>query len=387
MNTQLLATLVAALPWFYVTYNIVVRTRRATFLDQESADVPASPPLVSVIVPARNEARNIDACLSAILSNTYTNLEVIVVDDQSTDGTGDMARRIAAKNPSVRVLSVDGLPAGWLGKHWACATGALAAKGDLLCFTDADTLHGPELVARSVNCINRRDADVFSVFGLQEMRSFWELAIQPQVFVVIGGRFGGTEDVSNSKRAVDKMANGQCLFIRRSVYEELGGHSLVREHVADDIMIAQRMFERGATVVLMHGPNQLSTRMYTSLETVLGGCGKNVYAGFRGAMPYGALGRFLYAASLLLWPVFQLAPLTVLVFSFFSPVSTLVRLWAMLATVGMFGFWIVVYRGLRRSPALGLISPIGAFAAFFMFAKAILKRQRVVWKNREYVVE
>jgi hypothetical protein len=238
-----------------------------------------------------------------------------------------------------------------------------------------------------VNCINRREADVFSVLGTQEMRTFWELAIMPQVFVVIGGRFGGTEDVTSSSRSVDKMSNGQCLFIRRSVYEKLGGHSVVRAHVSDDIMIAQRFFERGAKVVLTHGPSHLSTRMYSSLETIRGGWGKNIYAGFRSAMPYGATGRFLFAVVLLLMPIFELAPLTVLLSSLVRPLSSVVVLWGSVASAGIFGFWGVVYRGLGRSPLLAVISPVGAIAAFLIFVKALLRKRRVTWKEREYVVE
>lgn len=384
---EVLAGVAAAIPWIYGPYNIVTRTRRGTDLDQESREIPPNAPLVSVIVPARNEAPIIEGCLSAILSNTYRNIEVIVVDDESSDGTGEIARKVAESDSRMQVISIESLPTGWLGKQWACVNGAKAAKGEFLCFTDADTLHGPELVARSVNCMERRKADVFSVFGHQEMRSFWELAIQPQVFVVIAARFGGTEDVTNSPRAVDKIANGQCLFVRQATYDAFGGHSLVREHVSDDIMIAQRLFERGAKVVLTHGQKHLSTRMYTSLETILGGWGKNIYAGFRGAMPYGSAGRVLFALVLLLVPIFQLAPLTVLAVAAFTPLPLFVAVWASIASASILVFWTVVYHGLHRPRIFAVLSPLGAAVTFFIFARAIIRRQRVVWKNREYVVE
>src|ERR1041385_4157780 len=185
-------TWVLAAPWLLVLLVVLFRyaTRRPRLRDYEPL---TTGPLVSVIIPARNEARNIERCLRSVLSTDYPAIEAIVVDDHSTDGTGDMARTIAAADGRVRVIEAPSLPADWFGKQWACSTGARAARGELLLFTDADTRPPPTLIPRAVNGLLRRGADLFSVAGHQEMHSFWERVVQPQIFGILSLRYGGTE--------------------------------------------------------------------------------------------------------------------------------------------------------------------------------------------------
>ena len=125
----------------------LLRSRESRSLDDVSADAPASAPLVSVIVPARNERRNIERCVASLLASHYPALEVIVVDDHSTDGTGDLARAIGAGDSRLRVIDAPALPSDWFGKQWACATGRRWRDGELLLFTDADTRHAPDLLS------------------------------------------------------------------------------------------------------------------------------------------------------------------------------------------------------------------------------------------------
>ena len=103
-----------------------------------------------------------------------------------------------------------------MGKQWACATGAAAATGEILCFADADTTHAPDLLPRAANALRTRGAALLSVAGHQELGTFWEKVVQPQVFAVIAGRYGGGDRVSRARRPVDKIANGQCLLMTRA---------------------------------------------------------------------------------------------------------------------------------------------------------------------------
>ena len=118
-----------SLPWIVPPIAGLLRFRRSRSLDDVSPEVPTRAPLVSVVVPARNERRNIERCVSSILATNYPSLEVIVVDDHSTDGTGDIARRIATRDTRLRVVDAPPLPSDWFGKQWACATGAAAGHG------------------------------------------------------------------------------------------------------------------------------------------------------------------------------------------------------------------------------------------------------------------
>ena len=174
-----------SLPWIAPPVAVIVRSLKSRSLDDTPEAVGPNGPLVSVIIPARNEARNIERCVRSVLATTYPNLEVIVVDDHSTDGTRDIARRIAAGDQRLAVIPAPDLPPGWFGKQWACASGALVASGSLLCFTDADTTHAPDLLPRSVNEMRARHVDLLTVAGAQEMRGFWERIIQPQLFALL----------------------------------------------------------------------------------------------------------------------------------------------------------------------------------------------------------
>src|SRR5215213_10818496 len=149
--------MLVAWPWVFFPLLTLWRARGSRSLDEEPAEAPADAPLVSVVIPARNESRNIAACLTSVLAARYPALEVIVVDDHSDDGTGDAARAVG--DPRLRVLENPPLPAGWMGKQWACATGAAAARGEILLFADADTRHAPDLVPRAVNAMRARRAD------------------------------------------------------------------------------------------------------------------------------------------------------------------------------------------------------------------------------------
>ena len=383
--TDTTVAVLAALPWIVTPIVTAIRVLGSKSLDDESAVPPANPPLVSVVIPARNEARNIERCLCSVLSNDYPRFEVVVVNDGSTDATGDIAQSIAATDNRARVIETQGLPEGWFGKQWACETGAHATSGEIILFADADTTQSSDLITRSVNAMLRRNADLFSVLGRQELGTFWERLIQPQIFTIMSVRYGGTESITRSRFVKDKIANGQCLFVRRSTYEEFGGHSLVKSHVADDMMLAQRYFARGRRVVLEEGIHQLSTRMYTSLGELVRGWGKNVFAGGRDSVPFGLFGRLLFPLLLLSAPLFNLVPALVLIASVVAPVSSALLLWAVIAEVAMLLWWIYLYASIGESPFYSLLSPLGALMVFYIFLRAALRGQRVLWKGRQYI--
>ncbi|MEO5904299.1 MAG: glycosyltransferase family 2 protein [Gemmatimonadaceae bacterium] len=375
---------IASLPWIISPIVTAVRASHSQSLDDESNNPPKNPPLVSVVIPARNEARNIEQCLRSVLTNAYPKLEVIVVDDHSTDDTGDIARGVAAGDSRVIVIGNANLPDGWFGKQWACVNGAKASHGEIICFADADTKQSSDLITRSVNAIQRRGADLFSVAGRQELGSFWERLVQPQIFSLLLVRYGGTESVTNSPRATDKIANGQCLFVKRDVYESLGGHALVKSHVADDMMMAQRFFARGKKVVLEKGLDQLSTRMYTSLGELVHGWGKNVFAGGRDSVPMGWVGQIFFPVLLLLAPMISFVPPVVLLSNLFTVLPQAVFLWSAISSFALLVLWVFAYRTAEMSPLYALLSPLGAIVIFYIFLRAVSRGRRVAWKGREY---
>jgi chlorobactene glucosyltransferase len=379
------AAALLSLPWIVPPLVTYFRLHHSRSLDDESGVPLTNAPLVSVIVPARNEAHNIARCMSSILSTTYPNLELIVVDDSSTDETAAIARAAAAGDPRARVITSPPLPDGWFGKQWACATGAKVARGSVLQFTDADTVHSADLVTRSTNAMRGARAQLFSVAGRQELGGFWEKVIQPQIFTILSMRYGGTESVSEATSVSNKIANGQCIFVTHDSYDAIGGHGAVRSSVAEDLMLAQRFFAARKRVVLMLGVNQLSTRMYASLGEIIRGWRKNVFAGGLDSVPFGKVGRTFFPLVLLLPPLMQLLPVLVLILGPIGHATPGMLLWATIASFATLTWWLVVYVTIGENPLYALLYPLGALVLLYIFVTAVIRGRRVTWKGRTYL--
>ena len=384
MKTLALGLLIS-LPWTLGPAVTIWRVRRSRDLANAPHAARDGWPLVSVIVPARNERRNIERCVRSVLDATWPALEVVVVDDRSTDGTGELARAIASTDARVRVVENSEPPPERFGKPWACATGASHARGDVLCFADADTWHGPELVSRAVAAMGARALDMLTVAGRQELGSFWERIVQPHVFWMLATRYGGTESVNRSRRTEDKIANGQCIFVRRAAYDAIGGHGAVHDRVAEDVALAQRFYAAGMRTEIILARTELSTRMYESLGEIMAGWRKNVFAGGREAMPWGRVGQLLFPVLLLLAPLMTLAPPAALLVAALVPVPSWLATGAAIAVVTQLVTWALVYRWMAAPVRYALLFPLGAVVFTIVALQAIARGSRVEWKGRAYV--
>ena len=377
--------ILASAPWLLGPLLMLYRVRGSPALENDSPDIPPAPPLVSVIVPARNEAHNIERCVRSILRSEWPALELIVVDDRSDDGTGSMVRELAANEARLRVVSGAPVPDGWFGKQWACEQGARGARGSTLIFTDADTVHAPDLLSRTMHAMRTRSLDFFSVAGFQKLGSFWERVVQPQVFYMIAARYGGAGEVNRARRARDKIANGQYLCFTRAAYERVGTHESVRTKAAEDLALAQRVQELGLTGEIAIAPDQLSTRMYTSLAEIVNGWTKNIVTASVDTLPRRALLRLLLPLLLVIIPLMHLAPVLTLVAAVVVPIVRPVVLWAVTCTVLLALWWAFVYvRAFRQSPLYALTLPLGAVVVLFIIVRATVRGRGVEWKGRRY---
>lgn len=376
-------TLVGAWPWIVFPLVVLWRTRGSRRLDEHPADLPADAPLVTVVVPARDEARNIERCVRSVLATSYPRLELLVVDDDSTDGTADLARAAAANDSRFHLLAPQPPPVGWMGKQWACASGAARARGAVLCFTDADTTHAADLLPRSVNAHRARGGGLLSVVGHQQLGGFWERVTQPLVLAVLAGRYGGTERVGRSPRAADKIANGQFLLVAREAYDAAGGHAGVRDRVSEDLVLAQRVFTAGYPVSLVLGGAQLTTRMYTSLGELMAGWRKNLYAGGREGTRAGSPGRAIFPLLLLFPPLLLLVPPILLLLGALGLVAS--PAWAPVALAATLLAVATAYRRAGVSPLYAFAYPAGAAVLLVIVVQAIARGRRVNWKGRDYL--
>jgi chlorobactene glucosyltransferase len=234
--------------------------------------------------------------------------------------------------------------------------------------------------------MHRTEADLFSVAGRQELGGFWEKVIQPQIFTVLSMRYGGTESVNQSTSVRSKIANGQCIFVKRDSYDAIGGHGSVRASVAEDLLLAQRFFAARKRVVLMLGVNQLSTRMYASLGEIINGWRKNVFAGGLDSVPFGRMGQTIFPLVLLLPPLLELLPVLALVLAAFGMATgSAALLWATISCLATLMWWVVVYTRVGENPLYAVLYPLGALMLLYIFVTAVIRGRRVAWKGRTYI--
>lgn len=227
-------------------------------------------PKVSVIVPARNEEKNILNCLSKLSKQSYPDYEIVVVDDRSSDRTPEILS--AFQNSSavpVRTVRVDKLPPGWTGKNHAMFTGSRAARGSWLLFTDADTTHSPESLETAMDAALTRQIDMLTLAPETESHSFWEKTVQPLAVSSLALWFQ-TQTVNRPDSKIT-LANGQFILIKKDVYDAVGGNEAVKDQVVEDVELAKRVKKAGHSLRFLNGTLLYSTRMYSSLAEILNG--------------------------------------------------------------------------------------------------------------------
>jgi glycosyltransferase involved in cell wall biosynthesis len=227
-------------------------------------------PLVSVIVPARNEEQCLGRCLQSLVAQPGVSFEVLVVDDGSTDGT----RALADSFPQVQVMEAGPLPPGWTGKNHAAWQGAQRARGRWLLFTDADTVHEPGSLAAAVAEVEQHGAALLSYSPQQEVRGFWERALMPVVFAELATTYPPSQ--VRDPHSPLAAANGQYLMIAREAYDAVGGHRAVAGSLLEDVALARRVKESGRALRFRYGGEAVRTRMYRDLSQMWEGWTKNL---------------------------------------------------------------------------------------------------------------
>lgn len=228
--------------------------------------LPMNPPKVSTVVPARNEERNIGRCALGLTRQDYPNLEMVFVDDDSTDATPQILAGYSGRDARVRVVHTGGRPEGWNGKQWACHSGAVQATGDWLCFMDADTYAEPELISRTTAFAVANNIDMLTLQPWFEMRGLWERIVLPASIIPYLIVFP-MHRVNDPKDKL-ALANGQFILIRRDVYQSVGGHETVRQRMMDDFSLAELVKGKGHRLFMADGSEVMRVRLYTNLREI-----------------------------------------------------------------------------------------------------------------------
>jgi len=353
----------------------------------EPTHPPSNPLLISVCVPARNEERNIRACVEGILAQDYPNFEVIVLDDRSTDSTHEILVSIRSTTDKLQIINGSDLPTSWAGKPHALYQASASARGDWLCFVDADTFIAPETLSSCYVKALETKADMFTIMTFQSLGSFWEKTVMPIVMTALSVGFSPRK--VNDPNTKDAIANGQFIMIKRSVYDAIGGHESVKDSIVEDKDISEQVKWKGYRLIVADGMKVAKTRMYTSLSEIWEGWTKNIYLGLRdqtGLLWLGAFGALLaFLASIFLpaWPLLGMNwYLNGGDWMALGVVLESLMLWAYLIQVR-----VMIAKKLNITPWYSLTLPLGAGVFGTMMLTSawnVVSRKGVTWKGRVY---
>jgi hypothetical protein len=330
-------------------------------------------PTVSAIVPARDEEATIAAAVDSLAAQPEIK-EIIVINDQSTDGTAAELQRLAMRHAQLRVLETKELPGPWVGKNYAVSLGAAQATGDWFLFTDADAVHLPGSTARALADAAENGAGLVSYSPEQETHAWWEKALIPFVYTRLAHRFSYA--AVNHPDSPVAAASGQYLLIRREDYVKIGGHAAVSGEVLEDVALARLAKQAAIGLHFASGSGIVRVRMYRTFAAMWQGWTKNLYP-LMGGTPRD-VGRELF--RVVPWIPFLLLPL-----------AFLHLIWGVLGLVLLVGRHAAYAADLRRNRfpaglALYYLLGVALYAAILQNSEWRYARGRVTWKGREYPV-
>lgn len=340
--------------------------------------LPSRWPRVSILVPARDEETNIGPCVRSLLAQAYPDFEVLVLDDHSNDGTARALADLTTEGGQLKVLKGSPLPAGWLGKHWACYQLAQVADGELLLFTDADTRHHPYMLCNAVAALLAEDADLLTALPQQEIVSWAEQLLVPiipwSIFVVL------PLGLAHCLRLpVLSVAIGQFMLFRRRAYEQVGGHAAVKGNIVDDIALGRKIKAHGLCWRLVDGSRYIRCRMYHNFQEVYNGLSKNLFAVFNSNVP-------LFILIWLWLGLVFLEPLLVLTWGVIGgrlPAWPLAQL-ASISVTGSLLLWAITYWRFGFPLYLAPLYPVTILLAILvaMRSMALTLTGQATWKGR-----
>ncbi len=352
----------------------------------EKYPLPDNFPRVSILIPVRNEQAVVGDCIRSLLAQDYPDFEILVLDDDSTDGTRDVLVALSREDSRLKVLFSRPLPEGWLGKHWACQQLAEEATGELLLFTDADTIHHPHALRLGVAALLAEQADLLSGFLRQRVITWGERLTVPTIFWCFFS-FLPLAIAHRIRSPSLSLTNGQWMLFRRSAYEAVGGHAAVRGSPVDDIALGRRVKAQGLRWRIVDAGNFVSCRMYPNFRAALEGFTKNLFAVF----------NFRVAIYTFVWVwmmIVTVEPLLISLLWFLKVGRDIFTLWLALVAIGeMLMLWGIAMSRLRFPIYLTIFYPVSilllafiAFRSMFMTATGAttwkgrrLPRQQIRW--------
>jgi len=332
-------------------------------------------PLVSVLVPARNEEENIERCLASLQNQVYKNLEILVLNDNSTDKTLEVLNRVAAGDERLRVFDGKPLPDDWYGKPFALHQLTQQARGEILIFTDADTVHKPTSVSWAVTNLEILKADMVSGYIGQVFKTFGEIVTVPLMFFLTGfaipifmNRF--------VKVSWFSAAIGQFIAIRRRVFDAIGGCESFKKKTSEDIYMSRYVKSMGYSPRFLNIAEHVKCRMYNGYRGAVEGIGKNIFD-FLGKSSVLLFFLIIVVFFFLFFPM----PLLILCLATSSPWTLHIFAVVVLYTLT----WVFMFLGQRLPWWYGLMWPLLFLNLIFMAAWSWFRTvsgKGFSWKDR-----
>ncbi|MCB9008970.1 MAG: glycosyltransferase [Ardenticatenaceae bacterium] len=338
------------------------------FFPRLKTQQPQQQPRLSILIPARNEAAVIAQTVKTLLAQTYANFELILLDDQSEDGTETIAAQAAGDDSRFRLLAGRPLPPGWLGKNWACHQLSQAATGEWLLFADADVRWTAVAVSSLLAEAQKQQADLLAIWPTQQTKSWAERLVVPLLgFVILC--YLPILPVHYTRWAAFSAANGQCLLFRRTAYDRIGGHAAVRHNVIEDIALAKQIKRAQLRLRLADANRLVSCRMYQTWAEVRAGFAKNILAGHGNSL------LFLLLSTVFHWLVFVLPWLWF---------ALTLDAWPLILLVGGVLLRLGTAVFTRQRPRDAIFMPISVLLMSWIAIQAIWWRYRgtTEWKGR-----
>ncbi len=338
-------------------------------------------PLISILIPARNEEKNIKDCLISLAKQNYSNIEILVLDDDSSDDTASIIKNISKKFKNIRLIKGKPLKDGWTGKNYACHQLYRKSKGEYLFFTDADTVHRDDSVESAISCLDSEKLDILSACPEQIMKSFHErmvinlisfqLLIPPLLFI------------KRSKIPVFGSGIGSLLLVKRNIYKKLGGHRRIRDSCVEDTTISKLFIKMGYKFMIFNGVKTYSTRPYDNFGEIYDGFCRIFMGNFNNKISISLIILVLFV--FFLFPFFILLLLPFI--TFYRDILFYVNLFLIL-------FQILVILLARLMAVIKIngkiydifLHPISIFYMIFMNLKLIFQKRKEAytsWKGRK----
>lgn len=358
--------------WAAATIDAAIGFRKLDTL--EKAQSLDNGPSLSVIVAARNEEEHLGTSLLTQLSQNYENVEWILVNDRSVDATGKIMEDLKSRDSRIKVVHLDSLPKGWLGKNYALYEGYMHSSGELILFTDADVLYQPGAFSKAIGYFQAHSLDHMTAAPNLSAKPFWLKAFV--AFFLFGFSYYKRPWLANNPRSKTGIGIGAFNLVNRAAYEKIGGHASIRMRPDDDLQLGMRIKAAKLQQKMVTALELIEVEWYPSLKDALAGLEKNTFAGLH------------YRISMVLFSVFgvfvsQVVPF----FTIFSSDRNLMFLSAANLILLAFLYTMVTKKMTRFSPLLFFALPFTALLFIFSIIRAsylTFRRGGIIWRGTKY---